>query len=147
MASPSQSKVCFFFDGLKFKLPDRTALKHFITEIFRKEKQQLQELNLIFCTDKRLLEINRDFLQHNYYTDIITFDLTPPGAKAKMAEIYISVDRVRDNAKTQDQRFQDELHRVIFHGALHLCGFKDKSAAEKALMRKKEEFYLEAYFR
>jgi probable rRNA maturation factor len=102
-------------------------------------------LNYIFCTDEYLLQVNRDFLQHDYYTDIITFDLSDT-SKRVSGEIYISVDRVKDNALTQGVSFTEELHRVIFHGALHLCGYKDKKPAEVKAMRSAEDKYLELYF-
>lgn len=103
------------------------------------------ELSYVFCTDEYLLTINRDFLQHDYYTDIITFELSEPGQPV-MGEIYISIDRVRDNAKIHQESFQRELHRVIFHGALHLCGYRDKTKKEQEEMRRKENEYLKRYF-
>ena len=147
MASPSQSKVCLFFDNVRFHLPNRNVLKQFAIRLARNEGVTLAELNIIFCNDARLLEINRSFLKHDYYTDIITFDLTPQGSKTKEAEIYISIDRVRENAALQGTSFKSEIHRVIFHGILHLCGYKDKSKEDKELMREKETEYLERYFR
>jgi probable rRNA maturation factor len=145
MASPSQSKVCFFFDGVRISLSNRNALKKFIESIFAKERKKLGSLNYIFCSDKRLLQINRDYLKHDYYTDIITFDLSP-GNKTE-GEIYISIDRVRDNAKMEGTSFKSEIARVIFHGALHLCGYGDKSPKEIKQMRAKEDAYLNAYFK
>lgn len=142
MSSPSQSKVCFFFDEVSPWLPDRSSLKKFIESIFKKEGYKLGSLNYIFCTDKRLLQINRDYLRHDYYTDIITFGLTQNPIEG---EIYISIDRVKDNARQLGVSFKSELHRVIFHGALHLCGYGDKSKAESKLMRTKEDQYLKLY--
>jgi probable rRNA maturation factor len=92
-----------------------------------------------------LLNLNQQFLKHDFYTDIITFDLSTTG-KAKEGEIYISIDRVRDNAKKLNTSFNKELHRVIFHGALHLCGYKDKNKIQQQEMRKWENYYLELYF-
>jgi rRNA maturation RNase YbeY len=92
------------------------------------------------------LEINRNHLQHDYYTDIITFDLTPPKKQSKDAELYISIDRIRENAKAYQTTVQHELHRVIFHGVLHLCGYKDKSKSDQVNMRQKENDYLNLYF-
>lgn len=104
----------------------------------------LESLNYIFVDDKRLLAINRDYLKHDYYTDIISFDLS--AGPSKTGEIYISIDRVKDNARQLGLSFKSELHRVVFHGALHLCGYKDKSARDSKLMRQKEEEYLALYF-
>ena len=91
------------------------------------------------------MEINRQFLKHDYYTDIITFDLSD--TNAIHAEVYISIERVKENATTLKASFKSELHRVIFHGALHLCGYKDKSDTEKKKMRQKEDVYLSCYFK
>lgn len=140
----SESKVCFFFEQGGFALSNRTGLKKFIRTLFTREKRKLGNINYIFCSDKKLLEINQQFLKHDYYTDIITFDLSADSSV--VAEVYISIDRVRDNAKILGVSFKQELHRVIFHGALHLCGYSDKRPAEKALMRKKEDFYLQKLF-
>ncbi len=103
-------------------------------------------VNYIFCSDEKLLQVNRDFLQHDYYTDIITFELSGKNRPVE-AEIYISVDRVRDNAKTHGTSVKEELHRVIFHGALHLCGYKDKTKSQARVMREMEEKYLKLYLR
>ena len=141
----SKSKVCFFFEHKKFSLENRSKLKKFIESLFRKENKKLTSLNYIFCTDTRLLEINRQFLKHNFYTDIISFELSDTGNS--QGEIYISIDRVKENAKSLGISFKSELLRVIFHGALHLCGFKDKSKAEKEKIRGKEDLYLGLYLR
>jgi probable rRNA maturation factor len=122
-------------------LEERNRLKQFLITLFKKEKKPLAELRYIFCSDRRLLEINRQFLQHDFYTDIITFPLSDPGQPIT-GEIYISIDRVRDNAREFGSSVKKELHRVIFHGALHLCGYKDKSLGEEKLMRKMEDKYL-----
>lgn len=144
MVSRSKSKVCFFFDQVKVSLPNRSELKKFIDQIFKKEGAVLGNLNYVFCSDKKLLEINQQFLKHDYFTDIITFDLsTTPGEIS--GEIYISIDRVRDNALNHDESFQSELHRVIFHGALHLCGYEDKTKAQILKMRDREDHYLSKY--
>ena len=140
------TKVRFYFMQTGFSLSDRTALKGFISRLFKKERHGLAALNYVFCSDAYLLSVNRQFLRHDYYTDIITFDLSEPGQPIN-AEIYISIDRVRDNAKKYDASFKKELHRVIFHGALHLCGYSDKRDKEAQLMRKMEEKCLDLYFR
>ena len=125
-------------------LKERTRLKQFLITLFKKEKKPLAALSYIFCSDQRLLEINRQFLQHDFFTDIITFPLSDPGQPIT-GEIYISIDRVRDNAREFGSSVKKELHRVIFHGALHLCGYKDKSPGEEKLMRKMEDKYLALY--
>jgi probable rRNA maturation factor len=129
----------------KISLKDRQILKSTLITLFKKEKKKLAELQYIFCSDGRLLEINRQFLQHDFYTDIITFPLSAPNQPIT-AEIYISVDRVRENAREFGNSVKKELLRVIFHGALHLCGYKDKTPKEKANMRKQEEVYLRILF-
>jgi len=144
MPSLSTPTIRFHFLS-EIPLRDRARLKSFLLSLFKKEKKQLTELQYIFCTDDYLLEINRQYLKHNYYTDIITFDLSEQGQPIN-AEIYISVDRVRDNARSFGNTLKNELHRVIFHGALHLCGYKDKSQQDEKLMRKMEDQYLRLYF-
>ncbi|MEO6610826.1 MAG: rRNA maturation RNase YbeY [Chitinophagaceae bacterium] len=143
--SPSKSKVCFFFQAVSTSLKNRTALKKFILTIFRKEGKQPGTINYIFCTDKAILDINRQFLQHDFYTDIITFDLSEGGSA--LSDIYISVDRVKENALKLGISNKEELHRVIFHGILHLCGYGDKNKRDKEEMRLKEDFYLSLYFK
>ncbi len=144
MISPSQSKVCFFFDTVKVTLANRRELKHFIEQLFHKEGKKLLSVNYIFCSDKKLLRVNRDYLKHDYYTDIITFDLSDTSASI-VGEIYISVDRVKDNAEQLGVSFRSEIHRVIFHGALHLCGYADKSKTQIQEMRGLEDKYLRLY--
>ena len=139
MPSATKPAIYFFFET-PVTLRDRTGIKKLIASVFRKEGVKLGSLNYIFCTDKRLLKINQDFLKHDYYTDIITFELSPKGLPIE-GEIYISVDRVKENAITEETSFKQELLRVILHGALHLCGYKDKTAAQVKLIRQKEEFY------
>jgi probable rRNA maturation factor len=136
--------IQFFFHDVNPFLKDRRRLRGFIERIFNKEGKLLHNLSYIFCSDSYLLGINREFLKHDFYTDIITFPLgTEFGIEG---EIYISYERVRENAKTEGVSFNNELHRVIFHGALHLSGFEDKSKKEKNIMRAKEDEYLALYF-
>ena len=126
--------------------PKRTALKAFITKQVRKEGLTISHLQYVFCSDKFLLEINRLFLEHDYYTDIISFDLSETKGQL-IAEVYISVDRIRDNAKTLKTTIKEELLRVIFHGALHFCGYKDKKPKEAELMRSMENKWIKAYLK
>jgi rRNA maturation RNase YbeY len=146
MPTKASSSVHFHFLKGSNSLSDRTRLKSFIVSLFKKEKKRLEEINFIFCSDDYLLEINRQHLQHDYYTDIITFGLSGPGQPIQ-AEVYISIDRVRDNARQFNTSIKEELHRVIFHGALHLCGYKDKRANDQELMRKMEDKYLRLYLK
>jgi rRNA maturation RNase YbeY len=127
-------------------LSKRVQLKLYIESIFKTEKKKARSLHFIFCSDPYLLEINKAYLQHNFFTDIITFDLTEPGTKIIEGEIYISVDTVCDNAKRFNVSISKELHRVIFHGVLHLCGYKDKTKKDQLLMTQMEDYYLEKYF-
>ena len=137
--------VNFFFNETKIAFSNRNGLKLFIERLFKMEKKRLVSINYIFCSDSALLEINQRFLKHDYYTDIITFNLLDNPAIIE-GEIYISVDRVRENAQTLGVTLKEELHRIIFHGALHLCGYKDKTALEKKKMTKIEDKYLRLYF-
>ena len=114
--------------------------------MFKAKKKKLAALNYVFSTDREVLRINREYLNHDLYTDVIAFDFSDTGLEVQ-GEIYISVDRVRQNAKTFDVPFDEELHRVIFHGALHLCGYRDKANDERAIMMKEETQYLAQYFR
>lgn len=127
--------------GLRNKRP----LKVFILELFAKERKKIKKITYIFCSDKQIININKTFLKHNYYTDIISFDLSQLPEEIE-AEIYISIDRVKDNASKEGVSFNEELHRVIFHGALHFCGYNDKKREEAKAMRKKENQYLNKYF-
>jgi len=122
----------------------KTKLKVQIEQLFKKERVLLDSLNYIFCSDEYLLQINREFLKHDFYTDIITFDLSEKTG-AVIGEVYISLDRVKENAATLGTIFNEELLRVLFHGALHLCGYRDKKKADIEEMRKKEEQYLRLY--
>jgi rRNA maturation RNase YbeY len=137
--------ISFFFPEKKIMLKERTKLKSFLDKLFKKEGYKLGQLTYVFCSDEYLLNLNKEFLQHDYYTDIITFDLSE-SKKQKDGEIYISTDRVKDNAKNLMTNFNNELHRVIFHGALHLCGYKDKSKSDIKAMRASEDKYLKLYF-
>jgi len=128
-------------------LTNRKRLKQFIIKIFKTEKVALESMSYVFCSDEFILQINKDYLKHDYYTDIISFDLSLSKNSPIIGEIYISVDTIRDNAKRFETTIQQELHRVIFHGALHMCGYKDKTKKDKALMTIKEDEYLYLYFK
>jgi len=138
-------KVQFYNNDRAPILQGRKKLKSFIVELFGYEKKELGSLTYIFCSDEYLLSINNEFLKHDFYTDVVTFDLST-NKKEIIGEVYISTDRVKDNAKQMNEGFNRELHRVFFHAALHLCGYKDKTVADIRKMRQKEEFYLKKYF-
>lgn len=138
--------VRFFYRQVRFPLLHRTLLKQYLLTLFIQEKRTVGSLAFIFCTDDFLLDINNQYLKHNFYTDIITFDLSIPDSPL-IGEMYISIDRIRENAATYNISFSCELHRVIFHGALHLCGYKDKTSKDSLLMRTKEDTYLKNYFK
>lgn len=130
----------------KVTLANRVALKSFIEKRVKKEGYSIETLTYVFCSDKYLLKMNKDFLSHNYYTDIISFDLSETPGNL-IGEVYISVDRVKDNAKTHGTSLKEELHRVIFHGALHFCGYKDKKPTDTKKMRQMEDRWLSAYMK
>ena len=138
--------IRFFFPEPVPALRNRTALKSFLDELARKEKHSVDSLVYVFCDDAYLLGINKDFLQHDDFTDIITFTYGTESRRI-VGEVYISVQRVRENAQVFETSFNRELHRVMFHGLLHLCGYEDKLNADQALMRKKEDKYLDLYLR
>ena len=135
--------VSFFNADVKLQIKDKNVLKRFIPQIFQQEEKILDFATIVFCSDDYLLEMNRRFLNHDFYTDILTFDLSTNDAV--QGEIYISTDRVKENADLHELSFQNELHRIIFHGALHLCGYTDKSKKEKTIMTAKEDKYLNKF--
>lgn len=146
MQVANKISVQFFFQK-KLVLNERKRLKVFVSDLLvRKGKKTAGELRIIFCSDEELLQINRDFLKHDFYTDIVTFPFTEPNEKRLEAELYISVERVKENAKAQKASFRKELHRVIFHGCLHLCDLDDKTQKDRRIMRDAEDAALSNYF-
>ena len=142
---PSAPPIYFHFLLPLPNLRERSRLKKFIIKLILSAGKKLERLDYIFCDDEYLLKINQKHLKHNYFTDIITFNLAEDPSPIR-AEIYISIPRVRENAGKYNISFVSELHRVVFHGVLHLIGHSDKSAKEKARMRKMEDHCLESYF-
>lgn len=136
--------VKFYNDDYSFVLKGKRKYASFLQTQFQRNYNKLLELNVVFCSDERLLEINKQFLNHHYYTDIITFPLAESTIKVE-AEIYISVERVKENAKEHEVSFADEMNRVIFHGVLHLCGYKDKSKQQQKEMRTMEDEWLKEW--
>jgi rRNA maturation RNase YbeY len=130
--------IRFFEEEVKFKLLNKNKYKRWLKGIAYQEGYSIGDLNYIFCSDEYLYEINVQYLKHETYTDIITFDHRESPIEIS-GEIYISIDRVKENASSLNESFEKELNRVISHGMLHLCGYKDKSKSEKHKMRTKEE--------
>ena len=130
--------VFFYFEKTRFRLPHPIKTSNWIILVIRKEGFRLSYLNVVFCNDDFLLSLNRKYLKHQTLTDILTFDYGNSGPAIE-GEIYISVTRVRENSRMFKTRFDDELHRVVIHGVLHLMGYNDKTLAQKAKMRDKEE--------
>ncbi len=136
--------INFFEEDVKLNLPQKSKYKAWIKNTVSKEGAKIQELNFIFCSDEYLKEVNVTYLQHDYFTDIITFDNSEnPGLLE--GDIFISTDRIKENSQDFKSTFEEELRRVIIHGVLHLLGFKDKSDAEQQQMRQKENEYLSLY--
>ena len=132
--------IRFLSDKINFTLARKGKLKAWIVSVIRKEKKNPGQIHFIFCDDKFLLKLNKNFLKHETLTDIITFDYSED--KTINGEIYVSVQRVKENAKKFSVKFEDELQRVMIHGVLHLCGYKDKTKKDKAEMRKMENVCL-----
>lgn len=130
--------IKFEFKDIQFTLPGRNNIKEVITSILSGNRLKMNRLTYIFCKDRFLLRLNKQFLNHDTFTDVITFSFSDP-ILGEVGEVYISIDRVKENAKTYEYSFLTELSRVIFHGALHLAGYNDKSQIEKVRMKKAEE--------
>lgn len=135
------SGIHFFTEDISFLLKEKSALRNWIKQTVQQEGFKLQELNFIFCSDAYLLQMNREFLNHDTYTDIITFDNTESEGKI-CGDIFISVERVMENAEKYGVDQREELHRVMIHGVLHLLGYTDKGKEKKAQMTEKENQYL-----
>ena len=132
-----QENIFFFAQEIEFTLESEESVANWLLSILGQNEQEADCINFIFCSDEDLLQLNREHLDHDYLTDILTFPLSPPD-EALMADIYISVDRVIENANTFGVSFRDELHRVMVHGILHLIGYEDGTDADKTAMREQE---------
>lgn len=137
MQEPEVPAISFHSEKIDFSLADENAETAWLTKLIEKEGCRLKMLNYIFCTDDYLYHINLEYLNHDTLTDIITFPYSDPPIIE--GDIFISLERVAENAKTYSVSFEQELARVMAHGVLHLCGYKDKSPEEQILMRQKEE--------
>jgi probable rRNA maturation factor len=131
-------QIEFFSEDIDFSLADEDKISEWISSVIKEHGQELSTLTFIFCSDDYLHEINLEYLDHDTLTDIITFDNADEEGIIE-GDIFISIDRVKDNAVTIGTSFNDELHRVIIHGVLHLLGFEDKNDEAQALMRKQED--------
>ena len=130
--------IHFFYENTSEIIEEK--IKPWIEKIIITEEKRLGEINYIVCDDEYLLKINQDFLDHDYYTDIITFDQVR--GKTISGEIFVSLQRIKDNASLISKNYEEEKKRVIAHGVLHLCGYKDKTEEQQKIMRAKEDFYL-----
>ena len=129
-----------FFSNTSFQLANEDAVSLWLLDVINNEEKKLNEISFNFCNDSELLKVNNEFLNHDALTDIITFDYSGP--KGLSGEVLISTERVKENSVKFSQTFDAELKRVMVHGVLHLCGFKDKTNADKLMMTTKEDFYL-----
>jgi len=136
--------ISYFTEGIKFKFTNKREYNNWVKATIEQESKsdpkKSGNICIIFCSDEYLLEVNKKFLLHEYYTDVITFDNSEKGYIS--GDIFVSIDSVRINAQYYKQEFRDELNRVIIHGVLHLLGYKDKTLKQKMLMRERENFYL-----
>lgn len=133
--------IQFFIEDVDFQVLQPRKTKSWLQSIIKAEGFTLNQLNYIFCSDEYLLNINRQYLDHDFYTDIITFDNSEVENKVE-GDIFISIDRVRENAQELNKPFEEELRRVLAHGILHLVGYDDIEDAQELEMRNKEDFYL-----
>lgn len=132
--------IGFHSQDIPFTIKNKTLLKRWISSTIEKKKRTVGQLNFVFCSDAFLLSMNKQYLQHDTYTDIITFDYSSEDKALPVSgDIYISIDRVKENAVKFTKTFENELHRVIIHGTLHLLGYKDKTKAAKEEMRRQED--------
>jgi probable rRNA maturation factor len=132
--------ITFQVEKIKFNLKKKITIKLWIAMVLRLEKKQVGQINFLFTNDEEILKKNIQFLKHNTYTDIITFNYCKD--KIINGDIIISIDRVKENAEKFKSDFEEELKRVLIHGVLHLCGYNDKKTADTELMRKKENWAL-----
>lgn len=135
--------MILFHKETNFEIKHKTKYKSWIKTIILSFEKRVGEINYIFCNDEYLLEINQKYLQHDTYTDIITFDYSENNIIS--GDIFISIERVKENAGHYSKDFEEELHRVLAHGILHLCGIKDKSEQESKEMREKEDWALKLF--
>lgn len=136
-------KINYYNQECEYKLKNRLKTSALLRHCIVNEGFKCGEVSIVFCSDAYMLSINNQYLKHNYYTDIITFDYTEDGVV--VGDLFISVDTVADNAEELGVDARQEMLRVIIHGVLHLCGYGDKSQKEAAIMREKENFYIDMF--
>lgn len=139
----NNAMIRFFNEDVSYKLLHKLAIRQWLKQQAEREGYAVGDLNYIFCSDDYLLQVNRDYLQHDYYTDIITFDQSDDEKRIE-GDIFISVDRVADNAGQLGVSAEQEMRRVLAHGLLHLCGYGDKTDDDARRMRQKEEEWMQA---
>lgn len=143
MALNKKSTIKFSYHETSFRLKEVILKKTFLASVMARENTPFFGIEYVFCSDDFLLSLNQQYLNHDTYTDILTFTLSLP-REPIFAEIYISIDRIIENADTLSRPFEEELSRVMIHGLLHLCGYEDLTPVEKLNMRAKEDFYLKS---
>jgi rRNA maturation RNase YbeY len=136
--------IIFFSEEIEFTPPNSEKIQQWILQTIESENHQLEELNYIFCNDDYLLKMNLEYLDHDTLTDIITFDNSEEEGKIA-GDIFISIERVQENAQIYEVDFENELQRVMIHGVLHLLGYADKGEENERLMREKEDFYIQRF--
>ncbi len=141
MKTSAHKNITFYTADCTYVLRGKNDIRKWLTAVAKTEKQRIDALSYVFCSDSYLYNMNVQFLNHKTLTDIITFD-TAESVNGITGEIYISIDRVRENAAELGLLFRDELHRVMAHGLLHLCGYKDKLPKDKKRMTSREDFSL-----
>jgi len=139
------SPIQFFREEIPFILKDKIRIRRWLVGVIREERKKPWYINLILTNDEYLLELNKTYLKHETFTDILTFPYQDEDKDIISGDIFISINRVKDNAATFKQDFDIELHRVMVHGILHLIGYNDKGKKEKELMTQKEDYYLDKY--
>lgn len=144
MTEESQDQINFHYEDIDFSIKESNLFHEWLTQIISVNKVELEVINYIFCSDDYLLNINRTYLNHDYYTDIISFPYRE-APEPIQGDVFISIDRVRENANINQVNFENELLRVMAHGLLHFIGYTDKSEEEQAIMRKKEDEMMALY--
>lgn len=136
--------IVFFNEDIDFKFQHKNLLKKWLKKVAETEGFKMKNLNYIFCSDEYLHKINVEYLEHDTYTDIITFDNSEEESDIE-GDIFVSIERIKDNSQKLKTAFEDEFKRVLVHGLLHLCGYDDHSDEDELMMRNKEDFYIQQF--